>query len=65
MVLDNDIDDGDSGERARSTYSDSSIARRNGVVSPSDMVVNSCFINHDNSVDMDGPVEESDKEGEF
>ena len=65
MVLDNDIDDRDSGERARSTYSDSSIARRNGVVSPSDMVGNDGSTNQETSVELAGPVEDYDKEGDF
>ena len=60
-TLDNYSADRDSGEIARSTYSDSSAARINGVVSNSYIVVGSSYMNQETSLYLSGPVEESDK----
>ena len=60
-----EIDSADkaSGERAQSTDSESSAARRNVVVSPIDMVGNEYYMNQETSVELDGPVEDSYNEG--
>ena len=64
-TVDNDTIDKSSGERAVSTDSISSLERINGVVSPSDLVVNVGPLNQKTIIELVYPVKDSDKEGDF
>ena len=61
-TLDNGSADRASGERAQSINSESSSARRNGVVSTGDMTGNGSYMNQETSVELYGPVEDYNKE---